>query len=192
MVICLSVRNFVEFLLRNGDIDNRKGTMSEDAMAEGARIHRRIQNRMGIEYHAEVPLEVNLEFPHYSILIEGRADGIIDASATSNVTIDEIKSTYRELKYITEPEPVHLAQAKCYAYIYAKQNELEEISVRMTYCNIETEQIQYFYENYSFGEIEKWFMSMVEMYRKWADFEYEWREKRTNSIRNLVFPFDYR
>jgi len=145
MVICISVRNFVEFLLRNGDIDNRKSAVSEDAMAEGSRIHRQIQNRMGIEYHAEVPLIHVAEYPNYAIQIEGRADGIIDAINNTCVTIDEIKSTYRELRYINEPEPVHLAQAKCYAYIYAKQNDLKEIAVRMTYCNIETEEIKYFH-----------------------------------------------
>ena len=32
--------------------------------------------------------------------------------------------------------PLHLAQAKCYAYIYGLQQGLAEIQVRMTYCHI--------------------------------------------------------
>ena len=42
---------------------------------------------------------------------------------------------------IKEPVPVHLAQAMCYAYIYAASHNLPEIGVQMTYCNMETEDI---------------------------------------------------
>jgi len=192
MEIRISVRSFVEFLLRSGDIDNRRSGGNEDAMAEGARIHRMIQRRMGIEYQAEVWMTEVISFPEYAIVIEGRADGIIDDGKSGRVVVDEIKSTYRELKKITMPEPVHLAQAKCYAYIYAKQHELDEIGVRMTYCNIDTEQIKYFHENYNFSTLEKWFNNLLMQYKKWADFEYHWKEKRKKSIGEITFPFDYR
>lgn len=190
MVIRISVRAFVEFLLRSGDIDNRRKAVSEDAMAEGARIHRMIQRRMGGNYRAEVTLSHTVGLPDYDIVIEGRADGILEE--TGLTVVDEIKSTYRELRRIKKPEPVHLAQAQCYAYIYAKEHELSEIGVRMTYCNIETEEIKYFHENYTFRQLEKWFLNMVEMYKKWSDFEYEWKQKRQESIEKLVFPFPYR
>lgn len=190
MVIRISVRAFVEFLLRSGDIDNRRKAVSEDAMAEGARIHRMIQRRMGGNYRAEVALSHTVSLPNYDIVIEGRADGILEEAGLT--VVDEIKSTYRELRRIKKTEPVHLAQAQCYAYIYAKEHELSEIGVRMTYCNIETEEIKYFHENYTFRQLEKWFLNMVEMYKKWSDFEYEWKQKRQESIEKLVFPFPYR
>ena len=44
----VSVRNLVEFILRYGDIDNRRGGLGEkEAMQEGSRLHRKIQGRMG-------------------------------------------------------------------------------------------------------------------------------------------------
>lgn len=47
----VSVRNLVEFILRGGDIDNRRGKGAErEAMQEGSRIHRKIQRRMGSDY----------------------------------------------------------------------------------------------------------------------------------------------
>ena len=190
--IRISVRSFVEFLLRSGDIDNRRSGGSEDAMAEGARIHHMIQRRMGIEYHAEFQLVETIPYPRYSIVIEGRADGIIDDGKGGRVVVDEIKSTYRELKKITAPAPEHLAQAKCYAYIYARQHELDEIGVRMTYCNIDTEEIRYFHENYKLSTLQKWFAGLLEQYRKWADFECDWKEKRQKSIGEIAFPFSYR
>ena len=45
----ISVRNLVEFILRSGDIDDRRQGSPENAMQEGSRIHRMIQRRMGVE-----------------------------------------------------------------------------------------------------------------------------------------------
>ena len=47
-LIRISVRNLVEFILREGDIDNRlAGTSEKDAMQIGSKIHRKIQRQMG-------------------------------------------------------------------------------------------------------------------------------------------------
>lgn len=195
MEIHISVRNLVEFLLRSGDIDRRKAAAPENAMQEGSRIHRMIQRRMGANYHAEVPLRYLYETPNYQIVIEGRADGIIepmDSEHSDSVTIDEIKGTYRELHKMKEAQPVHLAQASCYAYFYAKQKNLASIRVRITYCHIETEQIRYFESEYTLKQLEEWFETLVKQYQKWADFQYEWQIIRQSSIRSLVFPFSYR
>ena len=139
----VSVRNFVEFLLRNGDIDNRRGAFKErDAMAEGSRLHRKIQGKMGIEYKAEVSLKHEILLGKITLTIEGRADGIITPLDENKlVVVDEIKCVYKRLNYIKEPELLHLAQAKVYAYIYAIQNDLREIQTRISYCNIETEEM---------------------------------------------------
>ena len=83
MEIQISVRNLVEFVLRSGNIDNRRAAVSDNAMAEGGRIHRMIQRRMGANYHAEVTLRHMVETEKYTILIEGRADGIMIDYGTS-------------------------------------------------------------------------------------------------------------
>ena len=190
MTIKVSVRNLVEFILRDGDIDNRYAGAREDAMQEGSRIHRMIQKRMGIEYEAEVPLKFHVDCGNYVIDIEGRADGIIRRNDL--VVVDEIKGTYRDLKYITAPVPVHLAQAKCYAYFIACAEDLDAIDVRMTYCNMDTEEIKYFQDKYPREQLQEFFDHLMREYRKWADFEYEWKQVRRASIRNLLFPFAYR
>ena len=61
-VIRISVRNLVEFILREGDIDNRisSGMLDKNTMQLGSRIHRKIQRRMGSAYHAEVPLKIQI------------------------------------------------------------------------------------------------------------------------------------
>lgn len=251
MEVKISVRSLVEFILRSGNIDNRRAASPDNAMQEGSRIHRMIQRRMGSEYHAEVSLKYVYDAGQYKILVEGRADGIITENTADTVkqaieenepqislaigtigtdkdternirgdtqekieenqyvyalepvrfeqriqrvtvTIDEIKGVFRDIKKMKDAVPVHLAQAKCYAYIYAEQNDLKAIRVRMTYCHIETEEIRYFYYDFTFEELREWFMGVMEQYRKWADYSYAWRQDRQESIKLLKFPFEYR
>lgn len=189
-IMRISVRNLVEFLLRSGDIDNRYRGSVENAMAEGSRIHRMIQKRMGSNYLAEVFLRHTVVTDRYDLVLEGRADGII--TEETGITIDEIKGTYRELKRIREPVPVHLAQAKCYAWMYAARQGCKSIGVRMTYCNMETEEIKYFHENYDLEELSEWFEGLLGQYHKWAELEYEWKQISRDSMKRLPFPFVYR
>ena len=189
MEIRISVRGLVEFLLRSGDIDNRRRVSPEDAMAEGGRVHRMIQRRMGADYHAEVPMKYRREYEDFTLAVEGRADGVIDAAV---VTIDEIKGTYRELERMKEPEPVHLAQARCYAWIYAHDHGKREMKVRMTYCSLETEELRYFLYSYTMEELTAWFEGLLSDYQKWARMQLEWKGKRQDSIHAMTFPFPYR
>ncbi len=194
MEVRISVRSLVEFILRSGDIDNRRAASSENAMQEGGRIHRMIQRRMGPSYQAEVPLSYAYDAGEYEIIVEGRADGIITEQSVQRVavTIDEIKGTYHDLKKMKAPVPVHLAQAKCYAYIYAIQKKLPDIRVRMTYCHMETEEIRYFHEEYLYEELQTWFGELMAQYRKWADYQFAWQKCRQASIKEMQFPFPYR
>lgn len=187
----ISVRNLVEFLLRSGDIDNRMSRgLQLNAMQEGTRIHKKLQRAMGSSYSAEVPLRLDVPTDRYVLTIEGRADGIF--TREDMPCIDEIKGIYQDVTKMEEPIPVHLAQAKCYAYIYALQQGLSEIGIQMTYCDLDTEEVNRFYEQYAFTEIEEWFDALMKEYHKWADFQYEWHQTSIASIKNMEFPFDYR
>lgn len=189
--IKISVRNLVEFILRSGDLDNRRGKKAErEAMQAGSRLHRKLQRRMGAGYQAEVPLKYRVSMEKFDCIVEGRADGIFVEDDL--VTVDEIKGVYRQLNLLEEPVGVHKAQAMCYAYIYAVQQELLKIRVRMTYCNLETEELKYFYFLYDRQELEEWFEKLMEEYEKWAGFQADWRNTCRESIRPLEFPFPYR
>lgn len=189
--IRISVRNLVEFILRSGDIDNRRGTMAEkDAMQMGSRLHRKIQGQMGASYHAEIPLYTEVDCGSYILRVEGRADGIF--TEKGKTLIDEIKGVYRDLSRMEEPVAVHLAQAKCYACMYAAGREPEQIGVQMTYANLDTEEIRRFRMEYSREELTKWFEELIRAYRKWTDYQFEWEKIRQNSIQKVEFPYPYR
>ena len=189
--IRISVRCLVEFILQSGDIDNRHGSMPDkEAMQIGSRLHRKIQGQMGAAYRAEVALKQVIDCQEYSISVEGRADGIF--TEDEQCFIDEIKGVAKEVGRIDEPVPVHLAQAKCYACIYAQQENLEQIGVQMTYVNLDTEEVRRIRKEYTQLELKEWFDELIEKYKKWASFQVSWKQTRQESIKPVVFPYSYR
>lgn len=207
----ISVRNLVEFIMRSGDLDNTKGGKNEtEAMQAGSRMHRKIQNQMGTNYTSEVPLSitvpVNYEDISFDLTVEGRADGIwvndLDNASSDmaeeekkeipKVVIDEIKGIYMDLNLLSEPVPVHRAQAMCYAYMYAVKYNHEIIGIRMIYCNLETESLKYFEEVLSIQSLSNWFGDLIKEYAKWAVWQMRWITKRNEQINKLEFPFTYR
>ena len=190
-MIRISVRNLVEFILREGNIDNRTGGGQDpENMQMGSRIHRKIQRQMGSDYQAEVPLKTEIVCDGFTLKIEGRADGLIHTK--EQVMVDEIKGVLRELDRVQEPAGIHLAQAKCYASMVAEQEGVDEIGVQMTYCQMETEEVKRFQYSYQSNELKVWFDEVIRQYKKWAKFQIEWRKARNASIKGIEFPFPYR
>ena len=189
--IRISVRNLVEFVMRSGDLDNRRTAgAKKEAMQAGSRLHRKIQKRMGTSYRSEVMLRHQVQEDMFDILVEGRADGIITEPA--GVTIDEIKCIYMDVSRLEEPEPVHLAQALCYGWFYSIQKELDSVGIQITYCNIETEEIRRFKEVRSFEELKSWFEGLIHEYVKWARYLYHHGIRRQECLKELPFPYPYR
>lgn len=191
-IIRISVRDLVEFVMRGGDIDNRRtSTAEKDAMQAGSRMHRKIQKRQGADYHAEVSMKHTVKQEDYHILVEGRADGVIET--VSGVTIDEIKCVYLDIHQLEEPLQVHLAQALCYGYMYCARHEnLNSITIQITYCNLETEEILRFRQDKTREELEEWFAGLIHEYVKWAEYLYRHTLRRDESLRELEFPYEYR
>ena len=188
----ISVRNFVEFFCRSGNIDNRfSGVTDKSAMEAGSRAHRKIQKSMGPDYRSEVVLSYSRRCSNYELVLWGRADGIF-FDEDGRVTIDEIKGTYKDIRYITEPVYVHKAQALCYAYFYATEMNLDSIGIRMTYVNLDNEAVKYFSEVFEYPALESWFNDACAQLIEWADFLHIHRQERNESIAQLKFPFEYR
>jgi len=206
----LSVRELVEFVLRSGDIDTRRsGARIQDAMLSGANAHRRLQSSAGTNYAAEVSLKTETVVGNGEVClaIEGRADGVIsdyngEEAVPGEITVDEIKGLFRDIGAMEAPEPVHLAQAQVYAYIIASEQHLENISVQVTYVQLEedekrrtpkiTDELKRFVFHYSAAEIENIFFRYVELYEKWAVFVVKHRRLRKTTVQGFAFPFPYR
>ena len=189
-IVRISVRNLVEFILRNGDLVSGSSISDKEAMLKGSRLHRKIQKQMGSHYQPEVSLKKDIEYDDLILRVEGRADGIF--SQDDRFCIDEIKGVYKNLELMEEPVPVHRAQALCYAWIYLDEHEMEEIDVQMTYAHLDTEVIKRFRETLTRAELKQWYEELTDSYHKWLAYQIEWREKRNESMKKLEFPFEYR
>jgi Rad3-related DNA helicase len=121
-------------------------------------------------------------------LLEGRADGIF--CHDGRYTIDEIKTTVLPMSLINEDFNIaHWAQAKCYAYIFAVQNNLPELSVQLTYFNLETNESKIFINTFETDELKIFISALIEKYSVWASFSSGWEKMRDASIKTLQFPF---
>ncbi|MCH4200850.1 MAG: ATP-dependent DNA helicase [Clostridium tyrobutyricum] len=193
-VIKISVRNLVEFVLRQGDLDNR--FTSNVRALEGTRIHQKIQQQYkdkiigdkSATYNCEVSLKYEIIYRKFKFLIEGRADGII--LEDDCVTIDEIKTVTRPLEMIDATyNPLHLAQVKCYAYIYAYENKLDYICVQLTYYNINDHKVKFIKEKINIEDLRRFFIDILDKYYKWVELKKDWNDIRNKSIDDLKFPF---
>ena len=212
----LSVRELVEFLRRDGSLDDRVSARAEqDAMLKGAKLHRKLQSSAGPDYKSEVSLSKTIEYENYSITVEGRADGVFFAAplkpekesdaaqeegasednsenASEIKVIDEIKGVYLPLDTLENPIPVHLAQALCYAHFLAEKEDLENVGVRITYIQMDEEEIRRFRSDWTREDLAQWFEDLIEDYKQFTDYYAEHIEKRDRSMETLSFPFPYR
>lgn len=183
----LAIRELVEFILRSGSLD--EGKNSNHTPQEGARIHRKLQKEAGPDYQKEVWLKKPLEIAETAVQIEGRADGIYREG--DRVFVDEIKTSetpFEELEAGTIN--LYFYQAMVYAYIYSEQEELTEISTRLTYFQTTEEKITRQIRVFTFAELTDFFNDLIKRYENWLVFQIQWRKTRNQSLKSLAFPFD--
>jgi len=183
----VSVRGLVEFILRCGSLNS--GFVGSSRAADGTKAHRKIQQQnKEAGYEAEVALKREIEFEDFILVVEGRADGILKDG--DRVIIDEIKSTEAHLDTIDENyNMLHWAQAYCYAYIYAANEGLKEIGVRLIYYHLESDNVKEFTRKVTLEELKEFFNDLIEKYYVWAKLTLDWNINRDISIKNLEFPF---
>ena len=190
IVIKESVRGIIEYVLKQGSIDDRY--TSTTRALEGTLAHQKLQGsneKIYSNYQKEVKLQEEFEIDKNIVLIlDGRADGIIIDD--SDIYIEEIKSTLKSLVLIDEDyNDLHWAQAKFYAYIYSKQNNLESIKIRLSYFNIESEEVKSFDKEFSLKDLEEFVVRIISEYKKWIVLKSNFLTLRNESIKILEFPF---
>lgn len=165
IIINESVRSLVEFCLLKGDIDNRF-TGSARAI-EGTRAHQKLQednSNIYDIYEKEVKLSFKFELEKITLKVEGRADGIINDKG--RIIIEEIKSTYNKFAYIDDSNEIHWAQAKFYAYIYACQNNMDSIYIRLSYVQLESYEVKSFERKYTLEELKEFTNKITRIYEE--------------------------
>ena len=189
MLVKISVRNLIEFVMRSGDIDNR--FHDNTRMIEGIRAHQAIQKKYGKNYKKEYSLKNITIIDEVEFRVEGRADGLI--SEKDGFVIDEIKSTSRALSEIDDSNRLHWAQAMCYAYFYALDNKLKTMSITLTYVSVEDYSTKIFRKSFSLKELKDFYYKLLEEYLNFSKILAINNQKRNESIKKLDFPYkEYR
>ncbi|MCE5251249.1 ATP-dependent DNA helicase [bacterium] len=180
------VRALVEFTLRSGDID--LSSFASSYPVEATRIHQRIQRSRQKEYIAEVTVSRRVETDEFILDIGGRIDGVY--VYPDRVVIDEIKTTSESFETLEREENrLHWGQAKCYAFMYAEEHDLQSIDIQLTYCRIDTGTIHEIRRSFGTDELGVFFRALVADYLAWAGTIAAWCVTRDDSIRTLDFPF---
>ncbi len=189
-IIAVSVRELVEFSCRSGDLD--LATFSKEYTLDPLRIHQWIQRNRPAEYESEVPVAMSICENDLTLEISGRMDGLY--IYPDRTVIDEIKTTADDPDKTADRRiPLHWAQAKCYAYMYAAEHNLHEITVQITYCNIENRIRKETQEVYTFPYLDNFFRDLVSRYIARARALIRWKTARNESSQKLPFPFpDFR
>lgn len=130
--------------------------------------------------------ELDREF--YTLRISGRADGVFTSAA--GICIQEIKTTYLPLEELTPAHyPAYHAQLDTYGYLCALENGLKQITLRLTYYQLQQKKERSFERTETFETLKQRFNALTEDYFRISDNAVRHRLSRNQALRNFSFPF---
>ena len=184
----VSVRSLVEFVLIEGDL-TAGGFQKRDRAQAGTRAHKRVQQSRPEGYQTEVEIAYRVQDDDLPMEVRGRIDGVFPTEEP--VTIEEIKTTTQPLDLLSEGHNrLHWAQAQCYAYMVAQQQNLSGVRVHLTYYHLDSQEEKTFERHFRAAELETFFFDLVSPYLDWFRKVRAWQARRDQSTQELDFPYD--
>lgn len=180
--LCLSA-------LVGGDIDCRHSSRdrSTDRAQEGTKIHNVLRKSFGDNYLSEVELRNTSKLDGIYFYVKGRADGI--TYNNGSYTVDEIKTVSNRHFESGEIDERHSAQLVCYAYFLCRLKELEGVTARIIYYNIDDGDIRYNEKYYSAEELRARYTFLLSKCLSTAKFIRCRERERRLSAHNARFPY---
>lgn len=183
----VSVGALVSFLYASGDLSTE--TFQNVSLVEGTKAHQYVQSKYQKEDRAEVPISYLFEHEGQEIFLQGRIDGLIILDQT--LWMEEIKSTRFPIfsdEFTMNLE--HLAQLKMYAYMYMKNEHLNDMMGRVTYIQLSDYKIRHFEHYFDVDVLESFVRDSIERYMVWLNQYYDHLDNKKVSLEKLYFPFD--
>lgn len=181
----VSVGSLVDVAFRTGDL--RVEFSGFERMREGVRGHKTVQSSRPEGYRAEVPVEYTITDRDVVLILQGRIDGILEEP--DRVTLEEIKTLTHPPEPDFEGYPSHWAQARVYAFIWCSQNDLPDITIRLTYYHIPTRRTLELENQYSRKNLEQFLAELTQKIIANIRRIAQWQAIRDASIATLEFPF---
>lgn len=179
----VSVRALAQFCHRGGDIDLRF-TPSPTGQ-EGTAGHQRLYRRRPGSYCPEYPVDYLSEGDGAALRVRGRADGY----DRERGLVEEIKTCRIDPARVpVAVTRLHLAQARLYAAIIARQDDLPDLRVRLTWLRLDDDSEHPLEEDLSRAELEAFLEETLARYRRWLGLLAARRVRRDASLATLPFP----
>ena len=183
----IGVGEFVSFLFASGDLSSE--TFQNVSLLEGTKAHQYIQNLYTSEDQSEVSIQCSCLISEENITLSGRIDGVL--TRQNKIMLEEIKSTRKSViddsfTFSTE----HLAQLKVYAFMYMKNNGLNEINARLLYLQLGDYQTRYFPFTFYIQDLELFVRESLIDYLDWLHILNNHEIEKNESIQDLTFPFN--
>ncbi|MEH6568069.1 MAG: helicase C-terminal domain-containing protein [Halioglobus sp.] len=176
----ISVTELTAFCHRSGDIDYR--FRPSPTGVQGTEGHQRVYRNRPASYQPEFPVEYHLEG---GLTLRGRADGYDRVAGI----VEEIKTC--RVHPNTIPESItrqHMAQARLYAAMIAQSEDLEELTVRLTWFNIDDESEVTLEQVYAREELSEFLAQSLQKFSAWLASVTRLRQARDTSIEKFKFP----
>jgi DNA excision repair protein ERCC-2 len=177
----------VEFVLRSGNLGGDRDFFAPSRALQGTRGHQKIQRLRPEGYQSEVRVKHEIECPEFVLTIKGRIDGILQTPDC--LLIEEIKTVLGG--WSKTANPLHWAQAKIYAFIFAHQvgpNCPQSIDIQLTYLDLHSGELTEFREKLELEQLRQFFEGVSRVYLEWASRQHEWIKSRDTSIAAMAFP----
>ncbi|MBQ7641362.1 MAG: ATP-dependent DNA helicase [Acholeplasmatales bacterium] len=183
----IGVRDLAYFIHQSGDLTTEFFTNHD--MLAGSRAHDYLQSNYSEKDKAEYYIKREIEYLGKKYILDGYIDGVLNEDET--IIIEEIKSTTKDLDEITiEYHQEHLAQAKIYAYLYALENNMELINIRLTYISIVDYDVKSFDMIAKIYDLEDFTLNTLEQYISWLNMLENSKNLREETIETIKFPFE--
>ncbi len=187
MATKIGIRQLVEFVLRQGDLNEVKN--SQNTALNGAKIHRQLQSSRGEDYDSEVYLKKIVTMNDTDYIIAGRADGI--QLNDDGALIEEIKTSDQVFEDLsTNTLTLYWGQIKVYGYLLLQEHpDLEQVTLQLTYFQVINEKITKTQQILHRAELDAFFHDLITEYEYWLTLRADLRRQRNASIEDLPFPF---
>ena len=182
----ISVRDLVSFVWREGGLARSfEGRLPNRAL-KGTRGHQEIQRNRPSGYVPEVSVRYEHSLGSGLLRVFGRIDGVF--TDQSPVILEEIKTVTR--RWDGKADPLHWAQLRFYAAVYAVKHDQSDLLTQLTYLNLDTRQIEVFSRPEKRVDLDLYLHETLSCYSTWLQRYWEWCEVRDCSIEALPFPFE--
>ena len=185
----ISVTELAAFCCKSGSIETGALGGSALSLQQGQEGPQKVQAGRGPQYKKEVAVSKTIDTEFCQWKLSGRIDGLNNAPF---YLVEEIKTTGHTQATLPDAQKnLHFAQAKLYGAIVLEDNQLDDITIQLTYFHWQSEQEFQFEQRFSAQELLEFFNHCLTQYSHWLDQYCQYLHTRNASLLQLEFPFTH-